>query len=66
MPGIVAKRWLTGLLLCQAISCFSKDRNRSFDLLDLCGEHLQHLARKTRQTSVLLIADDSNQLADIA
>src|SRR6185312_10972770 len=23
MPGIVAKRWLTGLLLCQPISCFS-------------------------------------------
>ena len=23
MPGIVASRWLTGLLLCQAISCFS-------------------------------------------
>src|SRR6185312_1839234 len=49
MPGIVAKRWLTGLLLCQAIT-----RNRCFDLLDLRGEHLQHLARKTRQTSILL------------
>src|SRR4029079_16928985 len=23
MPGIVARRWLTGLLLCQAMSCFS-------------------------------------------
>jgi hypothetical protein len=27
MPGIVAKRWLTGLLLCQAISF---NRGRSF------------------------------------
>jgi hypothetical protein len=32
---------------------FLEDRNRRFDLLDLRGEHLQHLARKTRQTSVL-------------
>ena len=43
-----------------------EDRKRCFDLLDLRGEHLQHLARKTWQTSVLLIADDSNQLAYIA
>ena len=45
---------------------FLEDRHRCFDLLDLRGEYLQHLARKTRQTSVLFIADDSNQLADIA
>jgi hypothetical protein len=23
MPGTLARRWLTGLLLCQAMSCFS-------------------------------------------
>src|SRR6185436_1944311 len=53
MPGIVAKRWLTGIALMPGHQLFLEDRNRRFDLLDLRGEHLQHLARKTRQTSVL-------------
>src|SRR5438045_2258065 len=52
MPGIVARRWLTGLLLCQAMSCFSKIRNCGFQLLDLCGEHPQYLASQIRHAPV--------------
>src|SRR3954449_12462552 len=32
---------------------FLEHSHRCFDLLDLRGEYLQHLARKTRETSVL-------------
>ena len=41
-------------------------RNRCLELLNLYGEHLQHLARQIRQTRVALIADDGDQLANIA
>jgi hypothetical protein len=41
MPGTLARRWLTGLLLCQAMSCFSIRRNRRLQLLNLCGQNRQ-------------------------
>src|SRR5262247_4637942 len=41
-------------------------RNRRLQLLNLCRQHLEHLARQIRQPRVALIADNGNQLADVA
>jgi hypothetical protein len=35
-----ARRWLTGLLLCQAMSCFSIAATGRLQLLNLCRQHL--------------------------
>src|SRR5262244_2906376 len=39
MPGTLAKRWLTGLLLCQAMSCFSIAATAAYQLLNLGRQH---------------------------
>ena len=43
-----------------------KRRNGGLKMFDLCGEHLQHCTRESRQTHVTLIAYNGDQLADIA
>src|SRR5262249_44817979 len=39
MPGTLARRWLTGLLLCQAMSCFSIAATAAYQLLNLGRQH---------------------------
>src|SRR5215472_15736974 len=41
-------------------------RNRRLQLLNLCRQHLEHLARQIRQPRVALIAHNGDQLADVA
>src|SRR6266540_3032650 len=40
--------------------------NRRLDLLDLIREYLQHLPRHVRQTRIAIVANNRDQLADIA
>src|SRR6516162_3292977 len=66
MPGTLARRWLTGLLLCQAMSCFSIAATAASSCSICAASTCSDLARQIRQPRVVLIADNGNQLADVA
>src|SRR5215475_3213878 len=66
MPGTLARRWLTGLLLCQAMSCFSIAATAASSCSICAASTCRHLVRQIRQPRVALIADNGDQLADVA
>ena len=61
IPGMVARRWLTGLFLCHARTCVSSSAIPLSDIFDLADDYLQHLAGNIRDTPVHLVHDNRNQ-----
>src|SRR5262249_53082101 len=55
-----------GIALVPGHELLLDPRNRRLQLLNLCRQHLEHLARQIRQPRVALIAHNGDQLADVA
>jgi hypothetical protein len=63
MPGMLAKRWLTGLVWCQDPRFDGSDPRLEF--VNLLGDQPQHLTSHAGHAIVLVIPDDRNQPATL-
>src|SRR5215472_353295 len=66
MPGTLARRWLTGLLLCQAMSCFSIAATAASSCSIWAASTCSTWRAKSGSRASPLIADNGDQLADVA
>src|SRR5215470_8281867 len=64
MPGMLAADSQGALVPSQQLPL--QRCNRRLDLLDLICQYLQHLSGRVRQARIAIVANNGNQLADIA
>src|SRR5262249_24988905 len=66
MPGTLARRWLTGLLLCQAMSCFSIAATAAASCSICAASTCNTWRAKSGHRRAAATAANGDQLADVA